>query len=241
MLATATLFTAAAILVLGVIVLARARATLVTYLFFAITVGASGWLGFFALMYGAASAAHAAVFARVASAFASILPAATFHFAAAYVSRRRALRNVILFCWVFCGAIAFLELATPYIVIGVRQFSFGYYPIGSRYNFTWALIFVGMFAAAVRLLWRAAMTSEGVERKRARALVVSFAVALLAAVEFLPSLGIDVMPLGFIAILAFIAIAAHAIWRYRLVELTPEYAAGQILATMKGAVIVVDL
>ena len=62
--------------------LLRARARFVTFLFFVITVGASGWLAFFALMYGAASAAHATAFARVASAFSSILPAATFHFAA---------------------------------------------------------------------------------------------------------------------------------------------------------------
>src|SRR5437870_2465259 len=137
----ATLFTAAAILVLGVIVLARARATLVTYLFFIITVGASGWLSCFALMHGAATPGHAVAFARVASAFASILPAAVLHFAAAYVSRRRALRNVILFCWVFCGAIALLELATPYIVVGVRHFDWGYYPIGSPYNLFWAVMF----------------------------------------------------------------------------------------------------
>jgi len=237
----ATLFTAAAILALGVIVLARARATLVTYLFFIITVGASGWLGCFALMYGSASAAHALAFARVASAFASILPAAVFHFAAAYVRRRSALRNVILFCWVFCGAISLLELATPYIVLGVRHFDWGYYPLGSPYNLSWAVIFAGMFVLAIRLLWRAARSSEGMEQKRARALVVAFTVAMLSSMEFLPSVGIDILPLGFLAILAFIAIATNAIWRYRLAELTPEYAAGQILATMKGSVIVVDL
>jgi len=237
----ATLFTAAAILILGVMVVARSRATRVTYLFFLITIGASGWLAFFALMYGADSAARAVVFARLASAFASVLPAATLHFTAAYVSRRRALRNVILFCWIFCGAIAIVELATPFIVIGIRHFDWGYYPIGSPYNFSWALIFAGMFVFAIRLLWRAASTSEGMARKRAWSLVIAFVVAMLASVEFLPSIGIDILPLGFIAILAFVAIAAHAIWRYRLVELTPEYAAGQILATMKGAVIVVDL
>jgi diguanylate cyclase (GGDEF)-like protein/PAS domain S-box-containing protein len=237
----ATLFTAAAILVLGVIVLARARATLVTYLFFIITVGASGWLSCFALMYGAENVIHAVAFARVGSAFASILPAAVLHFAAAYVSRRRALRNVIIFCWVFCGAIALLELATPYIVINVRQFEWGYYPVGSPYNVSWAVIFAGMFILAIRMLWRSAQTSEGMARKRARALVVAFSVSLLSSVQFLPSIGVGVLPLGFIFILAFVAIAAHAIWRYRLVELTPEYAAGQILATMKGAVIVVDL
>src|SRR3954454_2466885 len=240
-LALATLFTAAAILVLGGIVLLRARARFVNFLFFVITVGASGWLAFFALMYGAASPAHATAFARVAAAFSSILPAATFHFAATYVSRRRPLQNVITFCWMFCSGIALLEIATPYFVIGVRHFGCGYYPIGSVYNISWVVIFAGMFAAAIRMLWRAAQTSEGTERKRARSLVAGFSIAMLAMIDFLPSIGIDVPPLGFIAILAFIAIAAHAIRRYNLVELTPEYAAGQILATMKGSVIVVDL
>jgi len=237
----ATLFTAAAILGLGAAVMTRARARFVTFLFFAITVGASGWLAFFALMYGAATAAHAIAFARVASAFSSILPAATFHFAATYAGKRRALRNVITFCWMFCCAIALLELATPYFVFGVRHFDWGYYPIGSPYNISWVVIFAGMFAAAIHMLWRAARSNEEVERKRAFALVIAFSIAMLAMVDFLPSIGIDVPPLGFIAILAFVAVAANAIWRYRLVDLTPEYAAAQILATMKGAIIVVDL
>jgi diguanylate cyclase (GGDEF)-like protein/PAS domain S-box-containing protein len=237
----ATLFTAAAILALGGIVLLRARARFVTFLFFVITVGASGWLAFFAMMYGAASEAHATAFARVAAAFSSILPAATFHFAAAYVSRRRALQNLITFCWMFCGGIALLEIATPYFVTGVRHFGWGYYPIGSAYNISWVAIFTVMFAAAIRMLWRAARSSEGTERKRARSLVAGFSIAMLAMIDFLPTIGFDFPPLGFIAVLAFVAIAAHAIRRYNLVELTPEYAAGQILATMKGSVIVVDL
>jgi diguanylate cyclase (GGDEF)-like protein/PAS domain S-box-containing protein len=227
--------------VLGGIVVLRARARFVTFLFFVITVGASGWLAFFAMMYSAASPAHATAFARVAAAFSSILPAATFHFAAAYVSRRRALQNVITFCWMFCSGIALLEIATPYFVTGVRHFDWGYYPIGSIYNMSWVVIFAGMFAAAIRMLWRAAQSGEGTERRRARSLVAGFSIAMLAMIDFLPTIGIDVPPLGFIAILAFIAVAAHAIRRYNLVELTPEYAAGQILATMKGSVIVVDL
>src|SRR3954453_17545500 len=213
-LALATLFTAAAILVLGGIVLLRARARFVNFLFFVITVGASGWLAFFALMYGAASPAHATAFARVAAAFSSILPAATFHFAATYVSRRRPLHNIITFCWMFCSGIALLEIATPYFVTGVRHFGWGYYPIGSVYNISWVVIFAGMFAAAIRMLWRAAQTSEGTERKRARAgqtsegterkparsLVAGFSIAMLAMIDSLPSIGFDVPPLGFIAI-----------------------------------------
>ena len=232
-LALATLFTAAAILVLGGIVLLRARAQFVTFLFFVITVGASGWLAFFALMYGAESAAHATAFARVAAAFSSILPAATFHFAAAYVSRRRALQErSFTFCWMLCRGIALLEMprriSSP--ACGIRL---GLLPDRVRLQHLVGVIFAGMFAAAIRMLWRAAQSSEGNGARGARLLVAGFSIAMLAMIDFLPTLGFDVPPLGFIAILAFIAVAAHAVWRYHLIDLTPEYAAGQILETMK--------
>lgn len=237
----ATLFTAAAILLLGVAVVARARATPAAHLFLVLTVAASGWLGFFALMYGAASVSHAVAFARIGGAFSSILPAATFQFAVACVGRRRSMRNVTLFCWMFCGGIALLQLTTPYFVAGVRHFDWGYYPIGSLYDIPWVLVFTGMFVLATGMLWRIMHSGEGVERRRARSLVVAYGVAMLAMIDVFPTIGIDIMPFGFVAILAFVAIAGHALWRHHLVDLTPEYAAGQILATMKGAVIVVDL
>ena len=214
---------------------------MVVRLFFVLTLAASGWLAFYGLMYRAGIEGRALAFARVGGAFSSILPAAAFHFAAAYARRRRELQNVILFCWMFCGGIALLQLATPYLIVGVRRFRWGFFPIGPPYDISWILIFAAMFVAAIRMLWSAMQASEGIERERARGLVTGFSVAMVSAVDFFPTVGIDVPPFGFVAILAFIAIAAHAVWRYRLVDITPEYAAGQILATMKGAVIVVDL
>jgi diguanylate cyclase (GGDEF)-like protein/PAS domain S-box-containing protein len=229
------------ILLLGVAIVTRTRVTFVIRLFFALSLAASGWLAFYGLMYRAGFEAHALTFARIGGAFSSILPAATFHFAAAYARRRRDLRNVILFCWMFSGGIALLQLAAPYFIAGVRRFDWGYFPIGPPYNIAWILIFSAMFLLAIRMLWQAMQASEGIERARARGLVIAFSVAMLSSVDFFPTIGVDVPPFGFVAILAFVAIAAHALWRYRLVDLTPEFAAGQILATMKGAVIVVDL
>jgi diguanylate cyclase (GGDEF)-like protein/PAS domain S-box-containing protein len=69
----------------------------------------------------------------------------------------------------------------------------------------------------------------------------AFVAAGFAIIDFFPSIGVDIVPIGFLAILIFAAIASVAIWRYHLVDLTPAYAAAQILSTMKSAVIVVDM
>jgi diguanylate cyclase (GGDEF)-like protein/PAS domain S-box-containing protein len=240
-LALATLSTAAAVLVLGLAVVARARGSLVSLLFFAITVAAAGWLAGFSAIYESEDSTHAIAWARVASAFASLIPAAIFHFTAVYVGRRQEMRGAILFCWIFCAVIAVVGATTSLFTVGLWHYSWGYYPRGSVWNIFYVAVFAGMLVASVRLLRRAARDVEGDSRKRARALMYAFIASSFALWDFLPIIGVGLHPLGFLAILGFTGIAANAMWRYQLAELTPEYAASQILATMKGAVIVADL
>src|SRR5262249_54305085 len=89
--------------------------------------------------------------------------------------------------------------------------------------------------------WGAAKRDDGRERQAARAMMAALFVTVFAFTDALPSAGLDVYPVGFIAVLAYTLIAGWAVWRYHLVDLTPAYAASQILSTMKGAVVVVDL
>ena len=78
-------------------------------------------------------------------------------------------------------------------------------------------------------------------RERAASMAIAFGVGSLAGIDFLPAIGIDVFPPATSPSSPSSPSPSHAIRRYQLVDLTPEYAASQILATMKGAVIVVDL
>src|SRR5204862_6235397 len=124
---------------------------------------------------------------------------------------------------------------------GIRHYGWGYYPKGSAINALWVVMFAVLFVMSGSLLWSAAKREDGRERQAARAMLAALFATLFAFTDSLPSAGIDVYPLGFVAMLAFTLIAGWAVWRYHLVDLTPAYAAGQILSTMKGAVVVVDL
>jgi diguanylate cyclase (GGDEF)-like protein/PAS domain S-box-containing protein len=238
-LASASLFTAAAILALGIAVVARARASSASQPFLGICIGTAGWLACYARSYLTDDPTVALEWVRVAMFFIGIIPPSMFHFAALYAGRERALRWQVALSWVVCVGTAGLSAAL--LTSSVRHFGWGYYPTSSPLDAVWAALFIGVVIASARLLARAARGSVGASRSRARALALAFIVAALAFADFLPAAGIDVPPLGFLAILGFVVIAAVAIWRYQLVDITPEYAAGQILSTMKGAVIVVDL
>ena len=240
-LALATLFTAVAIFLLGGAVIARGRASLLSSLFFLMTFGASGWLAFDAATFVAGDAALAVAFARAALASACVVPAAVFHFAAVYTKRSRRLAGVVAACWIFCAAVAVAALFTPLIIPGVHQYSWGFYGRTSVADLVWIALFVAMLVASIRLIARLAKEDDPLTRAGARAIVVACIAGLFAGVNLLPAFGVGIVPLGFLALLAFVGLSANAIWRYGLVQLTPQFAAEQVLATMKGAVLVVDL
>ncbi|HJT18375.1 MAG TPA: PAS domain S-box protein, partial [Thermoanaerobaculia bacterium] len=237
----ATLFTAVIILALGVAVVARARGSLISLLFLGISVSAAGWLAAFSAVYESRTVEQAIVWARIAAFFSSLIPAATFHFAAVYAGKRRALRPVIAFCWAFCLVVAIIGATTSLFVTGMWRYSWGFYPRGATHNLIWIAVFTAMLVAAIYFIWRASRESGGLAGANAQRIVIGFAIGCLSLIDVFPVLGIPVPPVGFFAILGFVGVSANSMWRYHLIELTPEYAASQILATMKSAVLVIDL
>jgi diguanylate cyclase (GGDEF)-like protein/PAS domain S-box-containing protein len=237
----ATSFTAAAILLLGVAVLVGGRGSRLSFLFFLIAAASAGWLGCFALMYAIRSERAALALAHLGGAFAAAIPAAVFHFSAVYAGITRKRQRWVIAGWAACGVMAVLSLTTSVLTTGLHHYSWGVYPAASEATYAWLLLGFALSAGSVALLMRAGRNAEGRGRSRARGVTIAFVAALFGAIDFLPAAGVDILPLGFLAMLAFVALAAVAIWRYHLVDLTPGYAAAQILATMKSAVIVVDM
>jgi diguanylate cyclase (GGDEF)-like protein/PAS domain S-box-containing protein len=240
-LSVATAAAAVAILILGAAVLIRGRKWPASRFFFLVTVTNFGWLGGFAVMYAAQTPAAAMFWGKVGHFFASLVPAAVFHFATEFVGRRRRYGSWALVFWALCGGIAISSFFTNLLIQSVRRYSWGYYPIGHPYGGAIVLTFGGILVASICLFWRAYRDSEGPARERAATLLLAFVLGSLGMLDYIPSVGIPLHPTGFMACVAFIVVAATAMWRFQLDDLTPEYASAQILETMKGAVVVVDM
>ena len=239
-LAWATFITAAAILFLGLAVLVRGRG-FTSFLFFLITILTAGWLTNFSFMYAAPDVRAALIYARVGHFFSAFIPAAVYHFAANYVGRGRVLRPLARAFWVFCAIVATVGATTSLFTDSVRKHTWGYYPRGVWTNLIWIVALAAILIAAIRLLWIAYRDSEGKIHERTGALLLAFVIAGAASIDFLPSIGLDIYPIGYLALFAFTAVAAAAAWNFRLVDLTAAYAASQILETMKSAVLVIDM
>jgi diguanylate cyclase (GGDEF)-like protein/PAS domain S-box-containing protein len=240
-LSIATGLVALSILLLGSLVLLRGRKSGATILFFVVTFLAAGWLGSSALLYGSAEAAPALVWARIGFLFSALIPAAVFHFASRLVALTKRNHLLAMTFWTVSGAIAILGFATDRLISGVRAFPWGYYPKGRPFYGLVIILFAVIILSAIQLLRASYRRAEGTARERAGALLLAFSIGSLALFDYVPSVGVALQPIGHLAALVFVILAATAVWRFELSDITPSFAAAQILETMKGAVIVADM
>src|SRR5258708_30799927 len=70
--------------------------------------------------------------------------------------------------------------------------------------------------------------------------MIGFSIAYVGSIDYVAAYGWPLYPFGYLPVFAFVVVAAETIRRYRLVDLTPAFAAEQILATVGDPVIVCD-
>jgi diguanylate cyclase (GGDEF)-like protein/PAS domain S-box-containing protein len=210
-------------------------------MFFVVTIAAASWLAAFAFMYASRDVHAALLWARIGYLFAALLPAAVFHFATTLVARSAKYRLPTTIFWVLCASAGFVGAFTSFLIPHVRSFPWGYYPVGRPIGGLLVLAFAGIIIASIHVFWRMFRRAEGPSRERAGALLLAFVLGSTGMLDYLPSVGIDLQPIGYLATLAFVIVAATAVWHFELADITPEYAAGQILETMKSAVVVSDM
>ncbi|HET6261455.1 MAG TPA: ATP-binding protein [Chloroflexia bacterium] len=236
-----TLLTMAAVFSLGVFVLVRERITLVSVSFFIVTLAVSTWLFCFSWMYAANNPATAMWWSRAAYLGVPFIAPAAYQFTAVVLGLHRRLRRVILTAWLVSGLFAIAAVATDSLITGVERYWWGYYT-----RFEWlGLAFVAFFAAllvgSMAHYWLVyKQLHRGRARRRIRWLMLAFGVGYLGIVDFVAVYGVPLYPFGYIAILAFVALATRAIWTYHLIDITPAFDANEIIETMNDALLVFD-
>ena len=146
--------------------------------------------------------------------------------------------------WIWAAALSFLYilLATDIYMGRPNAYWWGYYAdyrIGGTLlaGYLCSLL-VFLFIECFRT-WRHSPRGSS-RRHRARILLVGFGVCFTAALDFLPSWGIDVYPFGYVMVTFMVITIGYAAWRYRIVAVTSRAAADHVLKTLSDGVLVLD-
>ncbi|MBI2884832.1 MAG: PAS domain S-box protein [Candidatus Omnitrophica bacterium] len=235
------LLVASLIIALGVVVLIGERGSLVSLSFSAMTAGAALWLFSYGVAYSTGPPSAALWWFKLGHLGVVTIPLLIFLFTLTMLRNVRA--NVRWLGLAVAGAAVFNALAWghPDFIRGVAKFSWGYYP---QYGWVSAPFLLWFFGLLARSLWLYQLehrrTPSAMQKARVRALQAAFAFGYLGSVDYIACYGVPLYPLGYLAVFGYIVLVARAIWRYRLTDFTPAFAADTIVETMNEALIVCD-
>ncbi len=212
-------------------------------LFFLTVILICGWLFSFSWMYCSVDERTALFWAKAAYAFVPFIPSAIYHFTVVVLHTYPRSRLLVRLGWIVSFSFSCVILSTDALIDGLYQYWWGYYPKYGILSAPYLLFFSVMVVMSLREYWveYRKILVENIHKKRVRLLMIAFAISYLGSVDYFAKFGISIYPFGYIPIFVFLLIAGQTIWRYRLMDLTPAFAANQILEAMQGGVFVVDL
>lgn len=236
-----TLLTASTLLALGLMVLVRERHSRVSIAFFIMTATAAIWLAAYSFMYFASTAPVAGVWSVIGHIGIIFIPASVYHFTVASLQLYNRYKRRIWLLWELSALFLITVFFGDTFLFGVRSYAWGYYPI---YNWM-AALFVGFSFALMGLslhhYWAAIRTGvDDTGKLRNRGFLGAFCIAYLGSVDYLPAFGVPLYPFGYGPVLGFIILVNRIIRRYRLIDVTPEFAAREIIDAMDDALLLFD-
>jgi len=229
-------------LVLGVVTLIRDRASKISSSFFMVTFSIFVWLGSLTWLYSASSEHEALFWARIEHFGVAFIPSFFFIFTLDIIQRHKKYKYfswaTLVLSGLFCASFVF----SPYLIEDVSLLPWGYSAKYGPYGFC-LILYLGLFMLiSLDLLWiEFHQRTSDRERSRLKGIFLGVAIGLFGAVDFIPMFGIQVYPLGYIPVFVCTLILGQTIMRFKLIDLTPSFAANRILGTMEGLVAVVNL
>ncbi len=127
------------------------------------------------------------------------------------------------------------------VITGVAQHPWGFYPTYGPLSLIFLSVFFLIMLANFRNLIHGLSTAQSrTKRKQTKAVILGFLIAYFGALDFLPCFGIDFYPLGFFPVILFTSLIFWSIYRYQLLNPTPESLARKVLATIADSIFTLD-
>lgn len=226
---------------LGTFVLLRERRSLVSVTFFLLSLTGAFWLACYLGIYSAQQPEQALWWIKSQNVAVTFIPSLTYLFTLAIIGKTRfhrlSLTLTLILSALFCLSIPL----TDWHIAETYHYPWGYYARYGPLSIFFLAYFFTMTVVSLRLLWvEYQRAGTRIHQRRLKAFLIAFSVAYIGSIDYLPAFGIPVFPAGYLAIFVFLVLAARAIWRYRLVGITPAFAATQILRTMADTLLVLD-
>lgn len=230
------------VLALGAYVFWRERASRIGIQYFIFIISVFIYLIGLSFQIAALDEKIGLFWARVSQFGVILLFATIYQFGVLFIGYEKEKRHLVIAAWILSSIFIVLNVFTELYVFEMRQYWWGGFV-----KFGWLpTVFLGLssffvmtgFTYIVQVYQQTSVDS--IRHKRAKGMLWGFSFSMVAFIDTLPAYGIDIYPIGFVGLTVHAIFIATLTWRYRLVGITPEYAAKEIVDTMTDALLVLD-
>ncbi|MCG2693703.1 hypothetical protein L6259_00225, partial [Candidatus Parcubacteria bacterium] len=177
------------------------------------------WLFSYSVCYLTTSERIAVLFARFACTAVMFLANTFYQFIVDFLELSREKRQVRI-AYVISFIMLPFFLFSNLFLRGAYKYYWGYYSKAGVLHPLFLLFFFVIFIRGFFLLWQSYRKIKAPQKHRQiKYVFISFLMALLAAIDFIPKYGIEFYPFGFLFMILFISTTAYAIIKYHLMDI----------------------
>ena len=224
------------ILLFGIYVLLENVKSIINISFFISCLTAFVWLSGMALLYSTKNSEFSTSFyLRYTLAGVVFIGPSVYFMTASILRINREKRNIIIANFAIMLILYILSQNENWLITGVKTYFWGRYTLYGKLSYLIIPAFIVMMVASLTHLYLAFKNKkESAEKNQFRLQTIALFIAFLGAVDFIPCFGIEIYPVGYIFILAFIAIQTYSIVNYG------EVKSALIVQNTPNGVIIID-
>lgn len=216
------LIVSSVIFVVGLFVFIQNPKNTSNIFFFLFCLSLNFWLYGRAIMYCSKDPQTAFVWAKVFAKFGVVnIAPLVYAFSVHWLHLYERQKKYVIGGFVTAGVLYFSILLTPYGLLGVRKYFWGYYPIYGPIAKLFLVFFFSYFLAAFYNFfseWK--KTAEPARRKQIRLVTIAYLISFTGSVDFIPKvINFSFYPWGYLSVFVWTMVLAYSIVRYRVMDI----------------------
>jgi PAS domain S-box-containing protein len=229
------------VILLGLDVLFRQKASQISKAFLWLCTAVGLWLVSYAGILSAVFMPIAMIWIAIQSLALVFIPSLLYLFTLSVTGSLNKDRKRLWLLFTLSAVFFAVSTSTDLFIQGLYRYTWGLYPKAGPLCLGLVVYLFFVLGMCLRKLWlEYKQSASQINKQRMISFFIVFGTAHLAVVDFLPSFGIMLYPFGYLFIFASLIVAARGVWLYRLINITPAFAAKQIITTMMDILFVLD-
>lgn len=144
-----------------------------------------------------------------------------YFFSAAFTNLKSPFRRSLIGAgFALAVVFSFLISGTDLIFSGMQTFYWGFWPKAGGLRWMYHVYFSLYYLASLWNFYEGFRREKNpIRRKQLGALMTAFSIGLLGGIDYLPEFGIEILPVGFVFLIAFVFVMFYSIIQYRLLDI----------------------